>query len=70
MLPVMIAVIWWALVIGPQQAGGGYAVLFVLAVCLAALLRLLLGTRTVKEQISGMLTKLGMARKTAAIPQP
>ena len=69
-LPVMIAVIWWALVIGPQQAGGGYAVLFVLAVCLAALLRLLLGTRTVKEQISGMLTKLGMARKTAAIPQP
>ena len=66
----MIAVIWWALVIGPQQAGGGYAVLFVLAICLAALLRLLLGTRTVKDQISGMLTKLGMARKTAAIPQP
>jgi hypothetical protein len=69
-LPVMIAVLWWALVIGPQQAGGGYAVLFVLAVCLTALLRLLLGTRTGKKQTSAMLSKLGVATKTAAIPQP
>lgn len=68
--PVMIALIWWALVIGPQQAGGGYAVLFVLATCLTALLRLLLGTKAVKKQISGMMTKLGMARNMAAIPQP
>ena len=69
-LPTTVAVIWWTLVIGPQQAGGGYAGLFVLAVCLTALLRLLLTTRTVKKEMSGMLTKLGMARKTAAIPQP
>jgi hypothetical protein len=68
-LPVMIAVIWWAVAIGPQQAGGGYAVLFVLAVCLTALLRLLLSTKTGTKQISRTLTKLGMA-KTTAIPQP
>jgi uncharacterized membrane protein len=69
-LPAVIAVIGWALVIGPQQAGGGYAALFVLAVCLTALLRLLLGTRTVKKQISGMLAKLGTAKKTTAVPEP
>jgi hypothetical protein len=69
-LPVMIAVIWWAIIVGPQQAGGGYTALFMLAVCLTALLRRLLGTRAGKKEISGMLTKLGMTRTTTAIPQP
>jgi hypothetical protein len=65
-LPAMMAVIWWALVVGPDQAGGGYVDRFVLAVCLTALLRLLLSARTVKKEISGTLAKLGMVRKTAA----
>lgn len=53
-LPVMISVIGWALVVGPQRAGGGYSAIFVLVVCLIALLRLLLGTRTMKKQVAGM----------------
>ncbi len=69
-LPAMMAVIWWALVVGPDQAGGGYVGRFILAVCLTAILRLLLGARTVKKWVSGMLAKLGMVRKTAAAPQP
>lgn len=69
-LPAMTAVIWWALVVGPDQAGGGYVGRFVLAVCLTALLRLLLGARTVRRWVSGTLAKLGMVRKTAAAPQP
>lgn len=69
-LPAMMAVIVWALVIGPQQAGGGYVGLFVLAVALTALLRLLLGARAVKKQVSSMLTKLGMVTRTEAAAQP
>jgi hypothetical protein len=65
-LPAITAVILWALVIGPEQAGGGYVSRFVLAVGLTALLRLLLAARTVKEQMSGLLTKLGMVRRTEA----
>jgi hypothetical protein len=65
-LPVMTAAIWWALTVGPDQAGGGYVGRFVFAVCLAALLRLLLGARTV----TGMLAKLGMVRRTTAVPRP
>jgi hypothetical protein len=67
-LPIMISMIWWALVIGPDQAGGGYVGRFVFAVCLAAVLRLLLGARTVKNAISGVLARLGMVRKMAAAP--
>lgn len=69
-LPLMTAVIWWALVVGPDQAGGGYVGRFILAVCLTALLRILLGARIVREEMSGLLAKLGMARKTATAPQP
>jgi hypothetical protein len=65
-LPTMTAVIWWALAVGPDQAGGGYVDRFVLAVSLTAVLRLLLGARTVRKEVSGMLAKLGMVRKTAA----
>jgi hypothetical protein len=65
-LPVMMAVIWWALVVGPDQEGGGYVGRFVLAVYLTASLRLLLSARAVKSEIPGMLAKLGMVRKTAA----
>ena len=64
-VPTMIAVIWWALAVGPDQAGRGYINRFILTVCLMALLRLLLGARTVKKGISCMLAKLGMARVTA-----
>jgi hypothetical protein len=64
--PAMTAVIWWALAVGPDQAGGGYVDRFVLAVCLTALLRLLLGARTIRKAVPGMLAKLGMVRKTAA----
>jgi hypothetical protein len=65
-LPAITAVILWAVVIGPQQAGGGYVSPFVLAVGLTALLRLLLAARTVKKKMPGMLTKLGMVRRTEA----
>lgn len=66
-LPVLMAVILWALLVGPDQAGGGYIGPFVLAVGLTALLRLLLAARAVRKQMPGMLTKLGMVtRKRAA----
>ena len=67
-LPIMVAAIWWAVVIGPEQAGGGYVGRFVFAVCLTALLRLLAGARTVKNAISGMLARLGMVTRMAAAP--
>jgi hypothetical protein len=67
-LPAMTAVIWWALVIGPDQAGGGYVPLFVLAVGLAALLRLLLAAPTVKKKMPGMLTTLGMIEGPRHLP--
>jgi hypothetical protein len=67
-LPIMIAAIWWALVIGPDQAGGGYVGRFVFAVCLTALLRLLLGARTVKNAMTGVLARLGMVSRMAAAP--
>jgi hypothetical protein len=63
-LPAMTALIWWALVIGPDQAGGGYVGRFVFAVCLTAFLRLLIGTRIVRKELPDMLTKLGMVTKT------
>ncbi len=65
-LPAITAVILWALVIGPQQAGGGYVGPFVLVVGLSALLRLLLAARPVRKEMPGMLTKLGMVRRTEA----
>jgi hypothetical protein len=64
-VPTMVAVIWWALAVGPDQAGGGYIGRFILTVSLTALIRLLLSARNVKKGISGMLAKLGMARKMA-----
>jgi hypothetical protein len=67
-LPVIAAAIWWALVIGPDQAGGGYVARFVLAVCLTAVLRLLLGARTVKNAITGVLARLGMVSRMAGAP--
>ena len=67
-LPIMVAAIWWAVVIGPEQAGGGYVGRFVFAVCVTALLRLLAGARTVKNAISGMLARLGMVTRIAAAP--
>jgi hypothetical protein len=72
-LPVMTAVIVWALAFSHQQAGGGYAGLaglFVAAVCLAALLRLLLGARPVRKQIPGLLSRLGMVSRTGAAAHP
>jgi hypothetical protein len=72
-LPVITAVIFWALLISHQQAGGGYvglADLFVLAVCLTALLRLLLRARPVRKKLTGVLTRLGMIRRTGAAAQP
>jgi hypothetical protein len=69
----MTALIFWALFISHQQAGGGYvrlADLFVLAVCLTALLRMLLGARPVRTKLPGALTRLGMARRTGAAAQP
>ena len=68
MLPIIIAVILWALITGPDQAGGGYAGRFVFAVSLTALLRLLLGARSVKNALSGALAKLGMVTRMAAAP--
>lgn len=62
--PAITAVIWWALVIGPDQAGGGYIGPFVLAVGLTALLRLLLAAPTVKKKMPGMLTMLGIVTRT------
>ena len=62
--PTMIAVVWWTLAVGPDQAGGGYIGRFIFAVCLTALVRLLLGARLVKKGISDMLAKLGMVRET------
>lgn len=73
MLPVMTAMILWALLVSHQQADGGYARLadlFVLAVCLTALLRLLLGANPVREKLRGLLTRLGMVRRTGAAAQP
>lgn len=72
-VPGMTAVIFWALLISHQQAGGGYvalADLFVLAVCLTALLRLLLGARPVRNKLPGVLTRLGMVQRTGAAAQP
>jgi hypothetical protein len=63
-LPIMMAVIWWALVVGPDQEGGGYVDRFVLAVYLAAFLRLLLSARAVRKELPGMLAKLGMVSRT------
>jgi hypothetical protein len=65
-LPALTAVTLWALVIGPEQAGGGYVGLFVLAVGLTAILRLLLAARSVKKQMPGMFAKLGMVRRPEA----
>jgi hypothetical protein len=62
----MAAAIWWALTVGPDQAGGDYVGRFVLAVGVAAILRLLLGAAAVKKELAGMLAKLGMVRKVAA----
>ena len=72
-LPVMTAMVLWALLISHEQADGGYvrlADLFVLAVCLTALLRLLLGAKPVRKKLPGVLTGLGMARRTGAAAQP
>jgi hypothetical protein len=68
-LPVMTTVILWAVVTGPDQAGGGYVGQFVLLACLAALLRFLLSVGTVRNGISRMLTKLGMVSRTGAAAQ-
>jgi hypothetical protein len=64
--PVMTAVVWWALVIGPQQAGGGYVGLFIACVAFTAVLRLLLGTTLVRKMTSAVLARLGMVSR----PQP
>lgn len=72
-LPVMAAAIVWALVFSHQQAGGGYAALgalFVLAVCLTGLLRLLLGAGPVTRKLPGVLTRLGMVSRNGAPAQP
>jgi hypothetical protein len=66
----MAAAIWWALAVGPDRAGRGYVGRFVFAVCLTALLRLLLGARSVENGVSGVLAKLGMVGRTAAGPHP
>jgi hypothetical protein len=65
-LPVLTAVILWALLVGPDQAGGGYIGPFVLAVGLTALLRLLLAARVVRKEMPGMLTKRMVIRNWAA----
>jgi len=69
-LPAMTAVILWALVVGRDQAGGGYEGLFVLAGCLTALLRFLVGAKPVKRAIPSILAKIGMVRRTHAPAQP
>jgi hypothetical protein len=69
-LPIMVALIWWALVIGPDQAGGGYADRFVFGVCLTALLRLVLGAGGMQKALPGVLARLGMARSIATAPPP
>ncbi|MBO0831071.1 MAG: hypothetical protein J2P29_03775 [Actinobacteria bacterium] len=71
-LPVMAAVIVWALAFSHQQAGGGYvglADLFVLAACLTALLRLLLGAGPVRRKLPGVLTRLGMVTRNGVADQ-
>jgi hypothetical protein len=67
-LPILMAAIWRALVIGPDQAGGGYVGRFVFAVGLTALLGLLLRARSVKNAVEGVLAKFGMVRSIAAAP--
>jgi len=69
-LPIMTGLIWWALVVGPDQAGGGYVGRFVFGVCLAALLRLLLGMGGARSAVSGVLAKLGIVARVAAAPTP
>jgi len=44
--------IWWALVVGPNQAGQGYVDPFIVAVALAALLRLLIAGWTMRKETS------------------
>jgi hypothetical protein len=55
-VPVIAAVLSWAVAVGSDQAGGGYEILFVLAVSLAILLRLCLGTGLVKTRLQAVLT--------------
>jgi hypothetical protein len=68
--PALMAVISWALIVGPDQAGGGYVGRFIGAVCLTTLIRLFLGARIAKKEISGLFARLGVGRKAAAQPQP
>jgi hypothetical protein len=65
-LPVMTAVIGWALVVGPQQGGDGYVSRFILAVVLTAMLRLMLAAPTVRRHMPGLLTTIGMVNTTGA----
>jgi hypothetical protein len=61
--PVLTAVIWWALVVGPQQAGGGYVGLFIACVAFSVLLRLLLGTSSARQATSAVLARIGMVTR-------
>jgi len=67
-LPITFAAIWWALVIGPDQAGGGYVGRFVSAVCLTALIRLVLRATTIKKSVSDLLARFGIVSRMAAAP--
>jgi hypothetical protein len=51
-IPVLAAAVWWALVVGPDQAGQGYVDPFIAGVALAALLRLLIAGWTARREAS------------------
>jgi hypothetical protein len=66
-VPAVVAVTGWALIIGPQQAGRGDVGKFLLAVAVAATVRLLLAEKTVQAKVPKVLTKLGMVYGTEAV---
>jgi hypothetical protein len=51
-IPLLAVAVWWALVVGPNQAGQSYVDPFIAAVALAALLRLLVAGWTVRREAS------------------
>jgi hypothetical protein len=65
-LPVTLGVIYWALVVGPQQAGSGDVRPFLIAVGSAVVVRLFLAERTVQYAVSEVFTKVGMVSKVKA----
>jgi hypothetical protein len=63
-VPAGVALIYWARVVGPDQAGSGDVGKFILAVVVAALVRLLLALGPTKRLISSVTTRAGVTTRT------